>query len=112
MPAKRRQMPGLRPARQPELLLRQVPTVGRRVFKFASRTVAQSLKRTIGQAGLLVDDIDLFIPHQANAHIVEAGARLLRQSVDKFYMNIHKYGNTSTASVPLYTWLQGRGRKK
>ncbi|PJF43551.1 MAG: 3-oxoacyl-ACP synthase [Phototrophicales bacterium] len=74
---------------------------GRRVFKFASRTVAQSLKRVIDQAGLLPDDIDLFIPHQANARIVEAGARLLRQPVDKFYMNIHKYGNTSTASVPL-----------
>lgn len=74
---------------------------GRRVFKFATRTVAQSLKRTIAQAGLLVDDIDLFIPHQANARIVEAGARLLRQPAEKFYMNIHKYGNTSTASVPL-----------
>lgn len=74
---------------------------GRRVFKFASRTVAQSLKRVIDQVGLLPDDIDLFIPHQANARIVEAGARLLRQPADKFYMNIHKYGNTSTASVPL-----------
>lgn len=74
---------------------------GQRVFKFASRTVAQSLKRVIDKAGLLPDDIDLFIPHQANARIVEAGARLLRQPADKFYMNIHKYGNTSTASVPL-----------
>jgi 3-oxoacyl-[acyl-carrier-protein] synthase III len=74
---------------------------GRRVFKFATRTVAQSLKRTIDKAGLLPDDIDLFIPHQANARIVEAGARLLRQPAEKFYMNIHKYGNTSTASVPL-----------
>lgn len=74
---------------------------GRKVFKFATRTVAQSLKRTIDQAGLLPDDIDLFIPHQANARIVEAGARLLRQPAEKFFMNIHKYGNTSTASVPL-----------
>ncbi len=74
---------------------------GRAVFKFATRTVARALKRTIDKAGLLPEDIDLFIPHQANARIVEAGARLLRQPIDKFYMNIHKYGNTSTASVPL-----------
>ncbi len=74
---------------------------GREVFKFASKTVAQSLKRVIAQAGLLPDDIDLFIPHQANARIIEAGARLLRQPIDKFYMNLQKYGNTSAASVPL-----------
>ena len=74
---------------------------GRRVFKFASRVVAQSLKRTIADAGLFPDDIDLYIPHQANARIVDAGARLMRQPLEKFYMNIHKYGNTSTASVPL-----------
>lgn len=74
---------------------------GKAVFKFATRVVASSLKRVIDQAGLLPDDIDLFIPHQANARIVEAGARLMRQPAEKFYMNIHKYGNTSTASVPL-----------
>ncbi|NDJ86877.1 MAG: ketoacyl-ACP synthase III [Chloroflexi bacterium] len=74
---------------------------GKAVFRFAARTVASSLKRTIDQAGLLPDDIDLFIPHQANARIVEAGARFLRQPAEKFYLNIHKYGNTSTASVPL-----------
>jgi 3-oxoacyl-[acyl-carrier-protein] synthase-3 len=74
---------------------------GPRVFKFAARTVAQSIKRVVAQAGLLPEDIDLFIPHQANARIIEAGARLLRQPEEKFYMNLHKYGNTSTASVPL-----------
>ncbi len=74
---------------------------GQRVFKFAARAVAQSLKRVVAQAGLFNDDIDLFIPHQANARIIEAGARMLRQPLDKFYVNVHKYGNTSTASVPL-----------
>lgn len=74
---------------------------GQAVFKFATRTVASSLKRVIDQAGLLPEDIDLYIPHQANARIIEVGARLLRQPLDKFYINIHKYGNTSTASVPL-----------
>ena len=74
---------------------------GREVFKFATRVVGASLKRVIAQAGLLPEDIDLYIPHQANARIIEAGARLMRQPVEKFYMNVDKYGNTSAASVPL-----------
>ncbi|CAG0978654.1 3-oxoacyl-[acyl-carrier-protein] synthase III [Anaerolineae bacterium] len=74
---------------------------GQAVFKFATRAVAGSLKRVVAQAGLLPDDIALFIPHQANARIIEAGAKLLRQPLDKFYVNVHKYGNTSAASVPL-----------
>ena len=74
---------------------------GQAVFKFATRTVAASLKRVVAQAGLLPDDITLFIPHQANARIIEAGAKFLRQPLDKFYINVHKYGNTSAASVPL-----------
>jgi 3-oxoacyl-[acyl-carrier-protein] synthase III len=74
---------------------------GAEVFKFATRTVAASMKRVIDKAGLLPDDIQLFIPHQANARIIEASARLMRQPIEKFFMNIHKYGNTSAASVPL-----------
>ncbi len=74
---------------------------GQEVFKFAVRTLASSLKRTIYQAGLTPDDIDLFIPHQANARIIEAAARQMRVPLDKFYMNLERYGNTSAASVPL-----------
>ncbi len=74
---------------------------GQEVFKFAVRTLASSLKRTIYQAGLTPDDIDLFIPHQANARIIEAAARQMRVPLDKFYMNLDRYGNTSAASVPL-----------
>jgi 3-oxoacyl-[acyl-carrier-protein] synthase-3 len=74
---------------------------GPEVFKFAVRTLASSLKRTIYQAGLTPDDIDLFIPHQANARIIESAARQMRVPVEKFYMNIERYGNTSAASVPL-----------
>lgn len=74
---------------------------GQEVFKFAVRTLASSLKRTVYQAGLTPDDIDLFIPHQANARIIEAAARQMRVPLDKFYMNLHRYGNTSAASVPL-----------
>lgn len=74
---------------------------GPEVFKFAVRTLASSLKRTIYQAGLTPDDIDLYIPHQANARIIETAARQLRVPLDKFYINIDRYGNTSAASVPL-----------
>lgn len=74
---------------------------GPEVFKFAVRTLASSLKHTIYQAGLTPDDIDLYIPHQANARIIESAARQMRVPVDKFYMNLDRYGNTSAASVPL-----------
>jgi 3-oxoacyl-[acyl-carrier-protein] synthase-3 len=74
---------------------------GTEVFKFAVRTLASSLKRSIYQAGLTPDDIDLFIPHQANARIIEAAARQMRVPLEKFYMNLDRYGNTSAASVPL-----------
>ena len=74
---------------------------GPEVFKFATRTVSASIKRVIDKAGLLPDDIQLFIPHQANARIIQGAARMMRQPIEKFYMNVQKYGNTSSASVPL-----------
>lgn len=74
---------------------------GREVFKFASRVLGGSINRVLAQAGMSPDDIDLFIPHQANIRIVEAAARLMRVPMDRFYMNIQRYGNTSAASIPL-----------
>jgi 3-oxoacyl-[acyl-carrier-protein] synthase-3 len=74
---------------------------GPEVYKFATQTLAASLKRVIDRAGLLPEDIQLFVPHQANARIIETAANLMRQPLDKFYVNLHKYGNTSAASVPL-----------
>ena len=83
------------------MLFRSLRMDGPEVFKFAVRTLASSLKRVIYQAGLTPDDIDLFIPHQANARIIEAAARQMRVPLDKFYINLDRYGNTSAASVPL-----------
>lgn len=74
---------------------------GQEIFKFATKVIGSSLKRVIADAGLLPDDIKLFIPHQANIRIIEAAARFMRQPLDKFYVNLQKYGNTSAASVPL-----------
>lgn len=74
---------------------------GREVFKFATRVLGRSLMNVLAQAGLSPNDIALFIPHQANARIVEAAARFMNIPEDRFYMNIQRYGNTSAASVPI-----------
>ena len=74
---------------------------GRAVFRFAARTLGRSLRRVLADANLSPNDIDLFIPHQANHRIVEAAARLMGVPEDRFYMNISRYGNTSAASIPL-----------
>lgn len=74
---------------------------GREVFKFATRTLGRSLRRTLHEANLTADDIDLFVPHQANLRIIETAARLMRVPMDKFFMNIDRYGNTSAAAIPI-----------
>jgi len=74
---------------------------GREVFKIATRVLGRSLSRVLADAGLTPNDIDLFIPHQANHRIVEAAARLMHVPEDRFYLNIQRYGNTSAASVPV-----------
>lgn len=74
---------------------------GQAVFKFASRVIGSALKGVVEKANLTLDDISLFIPHQANLRIIEHGAKQLGQPLEKFYTNLQKYGNTSAASVPL-----------
>lgn len=74
---------------------------GREVFRFATRVMASATRETAEQAGWEVDDIDFVIPHQANQRIIESAARGLRLPLDKFVVNLERYGNTSTASIPL-----------
>ncbi len=74
---------------------------GRTVFKFATRVMPQSTLRVLENAGMTLDDIDLLIPHQANARIVDLAIRRLGISADKVFVNLQKYGNTSAASIPL-----------
>jgi 3-oxoacyl-[acyl-carrier-protein] synthase III len=74
---------------------------GREVFKFATRTLARSAAETIGRSGLSIHDIDLMIPHQANARIIELAARQLGLPMEKVFLNIDRYGNTSAASIPI-----------
>ncbi|MBW8010858.1 MAG: ketoacyl-ACP synthase III [Chloroflexi bacterium] len=74
---------------------------GREVFKFATRIMGKSLKKTIKKAGLTVEDIDLFIPHQANKRIIDSAARQVGLPKEKVFVNIQNYGNTSAASIPI-----------
>ena len=74
---------------------------GPAVFKFATRTMSKSLRRAVAASGLSMDDIDLVIPHQANTRIIEMAAHFLRMPLEKFYINLDRYGNTSAASIPL-----------
>ena len=76
---------------------------GREVFRFATRVMAQATRETISAASLTMDDITLVIPHQANRRIIEAAAKGLDLPMERFALNIDKYGNTSTASIPIAT---------
>jgi 3-oxoacyl-[acyl-carrier-protein] synthase-3 len=74
---------------------------GNEVFKSAVRAMDAAARHIIDQVGLTAEDLDLLIPHQANIRIIEALAKKLKVSMDKVYVNIDRYGNTSAASVPI-----------
>lgn len=74
---------------------------GQAVYRFAVKTVPTAINQVLEQAGLLPDEIDLFVLHQANYRIIESVAKRLGQSLDKFPMNLQKCGNTSAASIPI-----------
>lgn len=74
---------------------------GQEVFKFAVRKLASCLVNITEEVGMTPLDLDLIIPHQANLRIIETAARYINVPMDKFFVNLHKYGNTSTASIPL-----------
>jgi 3-oxoacyl-[acyl-carrier-protein] synthase-3 len=74
---------------------------GREVFKFATRILPKSTLQVLENAGMTIDDVDLLIPHQANARIIDLAVRRLGIDEKKVFVNVHKYGNTSAASIPL-----------
>src|SRR4051812_48606264 len=78
-----------------------VKMAGREVFKHAVRSMADACDRALDGAKLTGQDIDLLIPHQANVRIIEATAKHANVSMDKVYVNVDRYGNTSSASVPI-----------
>ena len=72
---------------------------GREVFKHAVTKMTAAAKKAMKQCGLTIDDIACVVPHQANVRIIEAIGNRLGGGIDKYYMNIQKYGNTSAASI-------------
>ncbi len=74
---------------------------GREVFKHAVRSMSEAATRALDEAKLTSADIDLMIPHQANIRIIEATAKHAGIPMDKVYVNVDRYGNTSAASVPI-----------
>ncbi|MEH7335845.1 beta-ketoacyl-ACP synthase III [Neobacillus drentensis] len=74
---------------------------GREVFKFAVRQMGESCINVLEKAGLTKDDVDFLIPHQANIRIMEASRQRLELPIEKMSKTIHKYGNTSAASIPI-----------
>jgi 3-oxoacyl-[acyl-carrier-protein] synthase III len=74
---------------------------GREVFKFAVRQMGESCLNVIEKAGLTKEDVDFLIPHQANIRIMEASRQRLELPIEKMSKTVHKYGNTSAASIPI-----------
>lgn len=75
---------------------------GKAVFRFATRVMAEATRAVLDRAGLTADDIDLVIPHQANLRIIQNSVqKQLQIPEEKVFVNLQKYGNTSTASIPI-----------
>jgi len=74
---------------------------GKEVFRFATRVMASATQEVLACAGLTLDQVQWIVPHQANIRIIEAAARGLKLPMDRFIVNLERYGNTSTASIPI-----------
>jgi 3-oxoacyl-[acyl-carrier-protein] synthase-3 len=74
---------------------------GREVFKFAVYKMIESLDIALRKAGLQQSDVALLIPHQANRRIIDAAAERLELPPERVVVNVHEYGNTSAATIPV-----------
>ena len=74
---------------------------GRAVWDFAIEAFPQAVRNALSKVGKDITDVDLIIPHQANINIIKAGMENLNLGMDKTFTNLHKYGNTAGASVPI-----------
>ncbi|MCP2519927.1 ketoacyl-ACP synthase III [Candidatus Aminicenantes bacterium AC-335-A11] len=84
-----------------EKKLHTVHMKGNEVFKHAVKKMGEAALKALSKAGLTGEDIDIFIPHQANIRIIEATCERLKVPKEKVYINIHKYGNVSAATIPI-----------
>ena len=74
---------------------------GREVYKFATRVLVSSAEKLLAECGRSVDEIDVYVPHQANIRIMDHAARKLGIPTEKMVVNVDRYGNTSSGSIPL-----------
>ena len=74
---------------------------GREVFKFATRVLVSSAEAVLENCELTVDDVDVYVPHQANVRIIDHAVRKLGFPKEKVVVNVDRYGNTSSGSIPL-----------
>lgn len=88
---------------------------GNKLFKIAVKIMVEAAQKVLDRTGLTIDDIDWFIPHQANNRIIQAVAKRLNISPDSVFINIHKYGNVSAASTAIALcelWEEGNLKNK
>jgi 3-oxoacyl-[acyl-carrier-protein] synthase-3 len=74
---------------------------GREVFKFATRVLVSSAEKLLDELGMTVEDVDVYIPHQANIRIIDHAAKKLGIPPEKVVINVERYGNTSSGSIPI-----------
>jgi len=74
---------------------------GREVFKFATRVLVSSAQDLLEECGMSVEDVDLYVPHQANVRIMDHAAHKLGIPTERMVVNVDRYGNTSSGSIPL-----------
>lgn len=74
---------------------------GPEVYKFAVKTMGKTALKSLERANMNLDELDYFIPHQANIRIIDSAAKRLHMPKEKVFVNLHKYGNTSAASVAI-----------
>lgn len=80
---------------------RKIEMNGREVFRFATTAMGEAVLEVIKGTGISLDEIKYIVPHQANKRIIEYVAKKLKMDIDKFYINVDRVGNTSSASIPL-----------
>jgi len=78
-----------------------IKMVGKDVFRYAVRAMTEAITAVLEKEGLFLADISLIVPHQANIRILKSLADYLNVPLEKIYINVHKYGNTSAATVPI-----------
>jgi 3-oxoacyl-[acyl-carrier-protein] synthase III len=74
---------------------------GREVFKFATRVMVSSAEAILDECDLSIDDVDVYVPHQANVRIIDHAVRKLQVPEDRTVVNVDRFGNTSSGSIPL-----------